>query len=324
MKSKIIFALAMALSFMANAQQVDYSVVSTSEESGIDFTKITKESDYVCMPQVIRGARSVTWWTNRILAMSPKGDAIAYLSYRNNSSNIFIKDIKKQGSSTQRTNRTNVLDFSYSPDGKYICFSEKRGQNYQIFRTDAESGYVCRQVTSGDNDYSPVYSSNQKRIFFTRLESHGSSIWGYDVANNFLSSYTQGMNPFPLNNESALIIVRTASTGKSEIWKVNYETGMEECIVSDPKRSYTSPVVSPDGRWILFVGDSHIDTADFSYLNTDIFVCRIDGTDLMQLTYHAADDLSPIWSVDGKHIYFVSQRGDAKGNANIWKMSFNY
>ena len=29
----------------------------------------------------------------------------------------------------------------------------------------------------------------------------------------------------------------------------------------------------------------------------------------MQLTYHAADDLSPVWGRDGRYIYFVSQRG---------------
>ena len=88
MKSKIILSMMLALSIMANAQQVDYSVVSTSEESGIDFTKLTKESDYVCMPQVSRGLKSITWLTYRILAISPKGDVIAYLSYRNNSTNI--------------------------------------------------------------------------------------------------------------------------------------------------------------------------------------------------------------------------------------------
>lgn len=323
-KLRIAFTTMLAMSFLANAQQVDFSVVSTPEESGIDFTKITKESDYVCMPQVSRGTKTIAWLTNQILAIHPKGDVIAYLSYRNDCTNIFIKDISKQGSSTQRTNRTNVLDFSYSPDGNYICFSEKRGNNYQIFRTDASNGYVCRQITSGANDYSPIYSPNQKRIFFTRLESYGSSIWGYDVANNFLSSYTQGMNPCPLKNESSLILVRASTTGKNEIWKVNYETGIEECIVSNPEHSYSSPIVSPDGKWILFVGDSYIDNGNFTYPNTDIFVCRIDGTDLMQLTYHAADDLSPIWSADGKQIYFISQRGDANGNANIWKMSFNF
>ena len=36
------------------AQRVDYSVVSVPEESGAELMKITKESDYVCMPLVKR------------------------------------------------------------------------------------------------------------------------------------------------------------------------------------------------------------------------------------------------------------------------------
>ena len=59
----------------------------------------------------------------------------------------------------------------------------------------------------------------------------------------------------------------------------------------------------------------------FVYPNTDLFVCRIDGTGFAQLTYHAADDLSPVWSKDGRFIYFISQRGSSDGTANIWKMN---
>ena len=105
--------------------------------------------------------------------------------------------------------------------------------------------------------------------------------------------------------------------GHSEIWKVNYETGVEECIVSQPDRDFTSPSISPDGQWLLFVGSSKIETGSFSYYNTDLFVSRLDGTGFAQLTYHAADDLSPVWSKDGRYIYFVSK-------ANIWRMTFNY
>ena len=80
---------------------------------------------------------------------------------------------------------------------------------------------------------------------------------------------------------------------------------------------------SPDGQWILLVGSGAINTGESFYYNTDIFVCRIDGTELTQLTYHAADDLSPVWSRDGKFIYFISQRGSSTGTANIWKMNFS-
>lgn len=198
MRNKIrLLAFALSVSGVACAQTVDYSVVSVSEETGADFMKITKSSDYVCMPEIKRFGSKISWLTNRIIDISKDGKSVAFLSFRNDKTNIFIKDLALQGSSRQRTNRSRVLDFSYSPDGKKICFSETLGKNNQVFLTDAEKGYVCRQVTSGNSDFSPIYSMSMKQIFFTRLEVKSSSIWAYDVANNFVSSYAAGLNPYP-------------------------------------------------------------------------------------------------------------------------------
>lgn len=317
-------ALVLLFPGILSAQQVDYSVVSVPEESGIEFMRVTSAGDYVCLPQVRRSAEGVDWLSNRILDVSLDGGSIAYLSLRNGASNIFIKELERQGTSVQRTNRSYVLDFSYSPDGKWICFSERRGGMNQIFLTDASRGYVCRQITSGGRDYSPAYSQDMSRIFFARQESRGVGIWSYDLRNNFLSNYTPGMNPCPLRNAPAFVCTRVTATGRCEIWKIDYRSGIEECIVSDPARSFTTPSVSPDGKWLLFVGSSRIAGGSFVYYNTDIYVCRIDGSDFSQLTYHAADDLSPVWSRDGRYIYFISQRGDASGAANVWRMNFPY
>jgi len=307
-----------------NAQKVDYSIISVPEETGIEFRQITTPNDYVCMPLVKRTGKKINWLSNRLIAIAPDGKNIAYLSYRNNSTNIFIKELGKQGSSIQRTNRSNILDFSFSPDGQYLCFSEARGKTNQIFQTSATDGYVCRQITNGNQDYSPVYSPDMSQIFFTRQEKNSTSIWSYNIKNNFLSSYTNGMNPYPVSATGTFICTRTNADGQSEIWKIDSKNGTEECIVSDRERSFTSPVLSPDGQWILFVGSSVIAESNFNYSNTDIFVAKTDGTDLLQLTFHAADDLSPTWSKDGKYIYFISQRGDADGTANIWRMDFKY
>ena len=302
--------------------QVDYSVVSVNEESGIDFMRITTDNDYVCMPEVRRSGTSVNWLSNRILDVSVDGTQLAYLSARNNTTNIFIKDISRQGSSVQRTNRQAVLDFSYSPDGRFICFSETVGRFNQIFQTDAKNGYVCRQITANNRDYSPVYSQDMMNIFFARQENSGVSIWSYNIANNFLSSYTRGMNPYPLGKTGSVLCTRTNTAGRSEIWRINYSTGMEECILSDPMRNFTTPSLSPDGNWILLVGSNVLLNGTQQYANTDIFVCHTDGTQLMQLTYHAADDLSPVWSRDGQYIFFISQRGSSTATANVWRMPF--
>lgn len=324
LQSVILFTLLSVTSSFCKAQSVDYSVVSVPEEKGLEFRQITTANDYVCMPIVKRSANNINWLSNRIIDILPNGTHIAYLSYRNNTSNIFLKELGKQGSSVQRTNRSNVLDFSFSPDGKYLCFSEQRGKTNQIFQTNALDGYVCRQITNGNLDYSPVYSSDMKEIFFARQEKNGVSIWSYNIANNFLASYTNGMNPYPTANNKIFVCARTNAAGKSEIWKINSENGVEECIIADQERSFTSPVISPNGQWIIFVGSSTLFAGNIKYLNTDIFVANIDGTNMQQLTYHAADDLSPVWSKDGKYIYFISQRGDSNGTANIWRMTFNY
>lgn len=311
----------MMLTSLPISAQVDYSVLYVKEESGLEFTKITSDNDYVCMPVVKRHGRDINWLTNKIIDVSVDGDKLAYLSARNNTTNIFVKGLGKQGGSIQRTNRQAVLDFSYSPDGMYLCFSEKIGSFNQIYQTEANKGYVCRQITSNNVDYSPCYSTDMRNLFFARQENNSISIWSYDFSNNFLSNYTKGMNPYP-NIQSTILCSRSGTNGKGEIWRANYEKGTEECVLSDPNRSFSTPSLSPDGKWILVVGSSLLPNGTKLYANTDIFVCREDGTELTQLTYHAADDLSPVWSRDGHYIYFISQRGSSNGTANVWRMTF--
>jgi Tol biopolymer transport system component len=161
------------------------------------------------------------------------------------------------------------------------------------------------------------------QLFFTREESRGVCIWSFNINNNYLANYTNGMNPF-IAPDSTIIFSRMNSEGRGEIWKLDYQTGIEECILTDLERSFTTPSLSPDGRWILMTGSNALINGRKKYYNTDIFVCSLDGTDLRQLTYHAADDLSPVWSKDGEFIYFISQRGSIQATANVWRMSFGY
>lgn len=149
MKKIVLSTLMLSFAINIFAQKVDFSVVFIPEESGTNITRISNNGDYVCLPIVKRNANGVSWYSNRILGVSPDGKQLAYISNRNNVTNIFLTDLNKQGGSVQRTNRQGVQDFSYSPDGKFICFSEVRGKECQIFQTDAQKGYVCRQITSG-------------------------------------------------------------------------------------------------------------------------------------------------------------------------------
>lgn len=336
------------------AQRVDYSVTSVPQEEKYELTQITTDEDEVCMPIVERSNSTVNWFTNRIIGVSHDGKHLAFISAKDGKTNIFVKDLDGNGTTIQRTKRYSVIDFSYSQDGKEICFTEKNGSTNSIFTTSSAQGFVCRQITTGHQDYTPIYSSDMSQIYFVRTENEVADIWSYDLSKNFVSSHTSGINPC-IEGKDTLLVVRKGISNNHEIWRIDTKSGIEECVLSDANCSFSTPSLSPDGKWILMVGTGKLDVNGanqrnddvFSvtaardhfnmyntsignngkskfYHNTDIYVCRSDGSQLIQLTYHAADDLSPAWSKDGKYFYFISQRGSKQGKANVWRMTFTY
>ncbi|MDE5800044.1 MAG: hypothetical protein K2H74_03345 [Paramuribaculum sp.] len=336
MNKKLILGMLVALcaSFQADAKRVklDYSVVNVPEEGGVKFERITDDADCVNSENLVSKAKGlfglknlskIDWWVNPRIAISPDGTKIAYLNWKNGTSNVMVKDASRGGASTQRTFRTNVTDFTWSPDGKTLCFTEYRSGHFGIYLIEAEQGNVVRQITTGmENDFAGQISKDGNNILFHRGEGYGNySIWSYDRNKNLFSNYSRGMTPCLIPGDNDVIYCgRYTDKYESEIWRVNLKTGVEELLLSQPGRSFTTPRLSPDKQWILVTGVSMDEKG--KNINTDLFVVKVDGTQFTQLTYHPGNDISGIWAPDGKSIYFISQRGSSDGAYNVWKMDF--
>lgn len=317
----------------AKRVKLDYSVIDVPEEGGVKFERITEDSDCVNSEGLVSKAKGmfgiknlskIDWWVNPRIAVSPDGSKVAYLNWKNRTSNVMVKDAQRGGASTQRTFRTNVTDFTWSPDGNTICFTEFRSGHFGVYLIDASQGTVVRQISTGsENDFAGQITNDGKHILFHRGEGPGAySIWSYDREKNLFSNYSRGMTPCLIPGEKDVIYCgRYTDKRESEIWRVNLTSGVEEILLSQPGRSFTTPVLSPDGQWLLVTGASMDEKG--KDINTDLFVIRTDGTQFTQLTYHPGNDLSGVWAPDGKSIYFLSQRGTTEGTFNVWKMNFN-
>lgn len=73
------------------------------------------------------------------------------------------------------------------------------------------------------------------------------------------------------------------------------------------------PSVDAAGAWLIFAS-----TRDSDHAN--LYMQKVDGTAVVQLTSEAADDASPVFSPDGKQIAFASTRA---GNWQIFAMDIS-
>ena len=70
------------------------------------------------------------------------------------------------------------------------------------------------------------------------------------------------------------------------------------------------PRLSPDGRFVAF--------AEGATGMRDIHILSLDGLAASRITDHPADDRQPLWSPDGRHLVFTSERF---GSAALWAVA---
>lgn len=347
----IVACLGMAMSTEVYAKKYEEAV--TPEETGLNVQKITDESSNTVYGHTVNSglfskfkygslfgavksggsdntsmsdqgcsqAAKMTWGAQRLLCLSPDGSELGYVSEVNKQRSVMIRKASAVSTSTQRTSRS-VNGFSWGVDDNLYFADDTNAGESSICKVNATKGNVMRQLTNGNIDRDPVLAKDGKTLFFTRVDKAGPSIWCINTETGDIISCARGYNVALVGNKTdEFLCVRNSASGNSEIWLVNYVIGQETLILSDKERGFTNPTLSPDGQWILVEGNSKSSISKKN--NLDIFAVKIDGSNLIQLTYHPENDCCPVWSADGKSIYFISSRTNTKNMYNVWKMRFD-
>ncbi|MFA6129132.1 MAG: S41 family peptidase [Bacteroidales bacterium] len=86
---------------------------------------------------------------------------------------------------------------------------------------------------------------------------------------------------------------------EGDLWKADLASGNADRLTA--MQGYeTSARISPDGKWIAFTGRQ--------FGNGDVYLIPMEGGEIRQLTFHAANDEVENWNWDSKSIYFTSGR----------------
>src|SRR5262249_14185868 len=99
-------------------------------------------------------------------------------------------------------------------------------------------------------------------------------------------------------------------TVASELWIVDIDSGEQRRIaVPDAMQ----PKWSPGGRRIAYWA---VDFQGSTRGQRDLWTVAVSGGDAIRVTDDPAADWCPVWSPDGRYLYFASDRA---GTMNLWR-----
>ena len=216
---------------------------------------------------------------------------------------------------------------NYTPDlawlsdnsGVLVTASEQAGSNPQIWFL-AWPGKEVRQVTSDLSSFGNIsVTADSNTVCAVRSESI-TNLWVADNTDlDNARPITSGAERYDGYNginwtPDGRIVFSSQAGGEQNIWMIGADGGGNRQISSSARRNRT-PVVSPDGRYIVWQSNRGS--------NLTIWRMDIDGGNLKQLT-EGGSDYEPQISPDGKWVLFSRVAPGRLENAlALWKVSID-
>lgn len=228
--------------------------------------------------------------------------SIDKIAFRSRSEGAATSDImmmnSKKGSSLQAvTESADAFEDnpSFSPDGNLIVYDK---QSYSVWKKKFNFASFF-----GKEDFLIVEKSE---------------IWLKNLKTGENVLLAPGYQPRFSPDGTKIVYVKYASDLKStSIWIMSLDATQQSQLTDAKKGFALDPRWSPDGKHIIFSSAKKDDKKDF-----DIYMIDTDGDHLTQLTINNSTDRGPYWTQDN-YIYFYSDRGNKKGNYQIWRFKLD-
>jgi Tol biopolymer transport system component len=207
---------------------------------------------------------------------------------------------------------------SISPDGKVLIYSRLvNGKNNIFYQRIGGSNPQNLTTDANADDWQPAFSPDGEQIAF-RSNRSGGGLFLMGATGESIKQLTNlGYNPAwsPDGKEivfSTMRFLDPMSRGNDgEIWAVNISNGEKRQIKTGIDS--LQPQFSPNGKRLAFWGKDE-------QFQRDLWTSSADGNDIVRITNDAEPDWNPVWSPDGRYLYFCSIRN---GGASLWRLSID-
>lgn len=223
-----------------------------------------------------------------------------------------------QALSTRLTNQVGVESFvSLAPDGKMFIYASQASGNWDLYwqRVGGRNTVNLTKDSTAD-DLQPAYSPDGNHIAF-RSERKSPGIYIMEATSENVRRLSEvGFHPAwsPDGKELVVSMDNFSDPGNrrlipSQLWVLDVASGAKRLLTNSDA---VQPSWSPGGQriayWALQQGSGQ----------RDLWTIPAGGGEAARVTNDEALDWNPVWSPDGKYLYFASDRG---GSMNFWRVA---
>jgi serine/threonine-protein kinase len=196
----------------------------------------------------------------------------------------------------------------FSPDGKQAAIEVDDGKEVFIAIYDLSGTQAMRPLTFGGHNTNPLWTRDGLRIIFQ--SDDGGLFWqradGSGSAER-LTTPEKGVLHFA-DSASRTENVITVSDSSGAIWALSLDDRKLKPIIPKPPRGTVGPsALSPNGHWLVYVS-----TATGL---PQIYVQPFPPTESQYKITQTGVNVFPLWSPDGKQIFYTSVEGTVRLNS---------
>lgn len=256
---------------------------------------------------------------------SADGSQVTFVSSRDGNKEDYL--MNADGSNVRRMTDHPATDAFplLSPDGTQMVFDSNRvGENTDIYLKNVNDDLPPVKITdlpSNEEHRGHCWSPDGTKMVITSDRSGKSNVYVTDVepyaAQVILSDDSADLQ-YPSFSRDASKLVYQARTddGRFAIRLHDMDEKSDRNVFSTETNVANlalSPVFSPDGLRVAFTNKTGG--------NSEIFTMNLDGTGLVNLTNNDASDSTPVYSSDGREIYFQSNRDGSFETFHLFRMN---